>query len=162
MNSSFHSIQSIAPLAERFRASGLKLVLATGFFDLLHQEHINFLKKASSQGDVLFVAVESDKRARTLKGEGRPLESQAIRCRNLITNHLADYVIALDDTFNNYAAYESLISAIKPSVYAVSSHTSYQENKKRLVEKYGGQLIIVHPHNPKLSTTQLINTKKQL
>ena len=151
----FHTIRSIVPICRKLHAVHRKLVLATGFFDLLHAEHLNFLKKAKAAGDILIVAVESDARARAVKGEGRPAEPQAVRCQKVASH--ADYVIALGDDFDNQASYESLLSAVHPDLYAVSSHTSHLENKRILTEKYGGKLAVVHAFNPAVSTSQIIN-----
>ena len=42
---------------------GKRIVLATGVFDLFHEEHGNYLHKAKQAGDVLVVTIESDARA---------------------------------------------------------------------------------------------------
>jgi cytidyltransferase-related domain len=156
----FYTIDSIAPVCRKLQNANCKLVLATGFFDLLHVEHINFLQKAKEIGDVLIAAVESDGRARKLKGEGRPIESQVMRCQKVAK--YADYVIALGDDFDNVDAYESLMSSIRPSIYAVSSHTAYLELKQQLTKKYGGVLVVVHDWNPQVSTTKILNTKNHV
>ena len=180
----FHSIQSIAPICRQLHVKGKTVVLATGFFDLLHDEHRNFLQKAKAAGDILIVAVESDERARITKGEGRPVETQQLRCQHLLelpnpsgpglagqnnlparpgpNGHIVDFVITLPPDFNNFAAYDSLMSAIRPQIYAVSSHTSHQKTKNFLVEKYGGKLQIVHDHNPAISTTKILDTKNKI
>lgn len=149
-----YTTKSIAPVSESFQTSGKKIVLATGFFDLLHSEHIAFLQKAKAVGDILIVGVESDVRARKVKGEGRPVESQVDRCQKVV--EYADYVIALGDDFDNQQAYDKLVATVRPDIYAVSSHTSYLENKEKLVKKYGGKLIVVHEWNPAVSTTQIL------
>lgn len=151
----FYSIESIKSICDDLRQDGKIIVLATGFFDLLHAEHINFLQKAKSVGDILIVAVESDERARILKGGGRPIEPQAIRCQKV--EPYTDYVIALASDFDHFEAYDSLMLAIQPQLYAVSSHTSHQKTKDFLVNKYGGHLLVVHDFNPEISTTQIIN-----
>ncbi len=165
----FHTIVSIAPICRQLHAKGKTVVLATGFFDLLHAEHRSFLQKAKAAGDILIVAVESDERARLAKGEGRPVETQAIRCAHVAQCHsgtvplpIADYVIALPPDFNNFASYDSLISAIRPQLYAISSHTTHLKSKTFLVEKYGGKLQIVHDHNPAISTTKILETKNKI
>lgn len=150
----FYTIETIKPICDDVRQKGKKIVLATGFFDLLHGEHINFLKKAKLAGDVLIVAVESDERARILKGEGRPVETQEVRAKKVST--YADYVVTLAPDFDHFEAYDDLMFAIQPQVYAVSSHTSHQKTKDFLAEKYGGHLVVVHEFNPEISTTQLI------
>jgi len=151
----FYTIETIAPVCRSIHDSGKTIVLATGFFDLLHVEHVNFLLKAKVTGDTLIVAVESDERARIAKGEGRPVETQSLRCQKVLK--YADYVITLPPDFDHFEAYETLMSAIRPQVYAVSSHTSHQKTKNFLVEKYGGKLVVVHELNPAVSTTQIIN-----
>lgn len=151
----FYTIQSIEPIAKRIRDSGKNIVLATGFFDLLHSEHINFLGKAKASGDVLIVAVESDLRAKQTKGDDRPIDTQSVRCQNVLKH--SDYVVALPDDFDNFEAYDSLMAAVQPLVYAVSSNTTHQKTKNFLVEKYGGKLKVVHEFNPEISTTQIIN-----
>jgi cytidyltransferase-like protein len=154
----YYSIQTISPIAAQSHKEGKRIVLATGFFDLLHVEHINFLKNAKKSGDILIVAVESDVRARALKGPDRPFQPQKERCEQVAV--FADYVIALSDDFDHQEAYESLMSAVRPDVYAVSSHTQYLENKRALTEKYGGVLRVVHEHNPATSTTQIIKSRR--
>lgn len=157
-----YSIASIRPLCDKFQEQGKVVVLATGFFDLLHREHLNFLTKAKASGDILIVAVESDERARLVKGPGRPIESQSVRCQKLLALPSVDYVVALGRDFNRPAAYESLLAAIRPAIYAVSSHTSHLDIKQKLVEKHGGRLLVVHSWNPEISTTQIIANNNQL
>lgn len=159
-----YTISSITPICHKLHATGRKLVLATGFFDLLHQEHVNFLRKAKAAGDILVVAVESDERARILKGEGRPVETQSIRCQHILdlTGKPEDWktgvlVLALPADFDNFESYDSLMSAVRPQIYAVSENPSHPKTKNFLVEKYGGRLVVVHDHNPLISTTQIIN-----
>lgn len=152
-----YNINTISTLADKLHHDNKKIVLATGFFDLLHEEHINFLRAAKAVGDVLFVAVESDERARILKGEGRPVEKQELRLSKLAP--FVDYLISLGADFNNPRAFESLIAAVKPTHLAVSSHTAHQDKKASLVEKYGGTLKVVHTHNPRVSTTIQIEQK---
>lgn len=155
-----YTISSISPICHKLHATGSKLVLATGFFDLLHQEHINFLTKAKAAGDILIVAVESDERARILKGEGRPIDPQPLRCQKVA--HYADYTIALPPDFDNFESYDSLMSAVRPQIYAVSENPSHPKTKNFLVEKYGGKLVVVHDHNPLISTTQILNLQNHV
>ncbi len=164
-----YTIASIAPVCNQLHAADKTIVLATGFFDLLHQEHINFLSKAKAAGDILVVAVESDERARALKGEDRPIETQTLRCTHVSqcqsdtnSSPIADYVIALPPDFDHFEAYDSLMSAVRPQVYAVSSHTDHLKSKNFLVEKYGGKLVVVHEHNPAISTTQILNPQNHV
>lgn len=149
------SSSQAAALAEA-HATGKKIVLATGVFDVLHRMHLEFLQKAKAAGDFLLVGLESDARVRVMKGAGRPINSQAVRQKNLSELHLADCVFILPEQFAGPADHEALIATLKPAVLAVSSHTKHLEAKRRILQKYDGQVIVVLAHDPSISTTQLL------
>jgi D-beta-D-heptose 7-phosphate kinase/D-beta-D-heptose 1-phosphate adenosyltransferase len=142
--------------ADRARAAGHVMVLATGVFDLLHAEHKNYLEKAKAVGDFLVVAIESDARAKALKGEGRPIQTQEQRRKNISALPCVDVAFILPENFSSQEKYEQLIAELRPNIYAVSSHSQYLENKRMLVEKYGGKLEIVLEYNPEISTTKIV------
>jgi D-beta-D-heptose 7-phosphate kinase/D-beta-D-heptose 1-phosphate adenosyltransferase len=133
-----------------------KKVLVTGCFDVLHQEHIKFLKAAKKQGDILLIGLESDARTKKLKGKGRPINPINTRLKNLAQLNLADHIFPLPEKFNSSKDHETLIKKIKPDILAISSHTPNQPQKKNIIEKYGGQLKVVHPRNPRISTSKMI------
>lgn len=150
------SLAVILPALKAARAQGKQLVLATGVFDLLHQEHHNFLTQAKQAGDLLVVGVETDSRVTQMKGPGRPINPQASRLRALNQLNVADYTFLLPAQFNTQADWETFIDQLRPDIYAVSSHTSHLKNKRLIMKKYGGRVKIVHQHNPAVSTTQLL------
>lgn len=135
-----------------------KIVLVTGVFDVLHKEHLAFLKKAKQQGDLLFVGVETDARVKRIKGKNRPVNSQEQRIVHLQDLKIADVVFLLPEEFETKEAHQKLIQRIQPAFLAVSSHTAHQKQKKEIVEKYGGKLVVVHQFNPAVSSTKLIKT----
>lgn len=141
---------------QTLRQQNKKIVLVTGVFDILHAEHQAFLGEAKKLGDFLLVGIESDVRVRKLKGEGRPVNSQDLRVHNLLNWQIADEVFILPEQFSSPQDHEDLIALIQPSFLAVSAHTPHQAEKKRLVEKYGGELRIVLEHNPEISTTKIL------
>ena len=54
------------------RASGKRLVVTNGCFDLLHLGHVTYLETARHQGDALLVGLNGDASVRQLKGPGPP------------------------------------------------------------------------------------------
>src|SRR5258708_30564294 len=64
---------------KQFRASGGKLVVTNGCFDILHLGHVTYLESARNFGDALLVGVNSDDATRQLKGAGRPVNSESDR-----------------------------------------------------------------------------------
>ncbi len=132
------------------------IVLVTGVFDIFHQEHLNFLKKAKMAGDFLVVGIESDIRVRMIKGENRPINTQQDRLQTIQQLLQVDEAFILPEQFSSSQDHEALISFIKPNILAVSSHTKHQDRKRALIEKYGGTLQVVHEHNPEVSTTNIL------
>lgn len=151
------NLDSIILRINKLKEMGKKIVLVTGVFDILHIEHIRFLKKAKREGDVLIVGIESDGRVSQIKGEGRPVNLQDTRLEQMKAIKYVDEVFVLPQAFDSQEQWESLIKDMSPDVYAVSSHTSWIENKKKIANKFGSRLVVVHDHNPSYSTTKLFN-----
>ena len=59
------------------RASGRKLVVTNGCFDILHLGHVTYLESARNFGDALLVGINGDEATRQLKGPGRPVNAEA-------------------------------------------------------------------------------------
>ncbi len=88
-----------ALLEERraWRASGRRVVLTNGCFDLLHVGHLALLEAARRAGDVLLVALNSDASVRRLKGEGRPIVPAAERAELLRALEAVDRVVVYEE-----------------------------------------------------------------
>lgn len=150
------SLNQVISQVKSWQSQSQKVVLATGVFDLLHIEHIRFLTKAKAAGNKLIVGLESDARVRSIKGHSRPVNSQKIRLEQINALHLVDHAFILPHQFSTQSDWENFMIALKPDLYAVSSHTSYQANKKAICQKLGITFKIVHHHNPHHSTSLLI------
>lgn len=135
------------------------IVLVTGVFDLLHAEHLLFLKKARALAGTLLIGVESDVRVKKMKGEGRPVQSEKIRAQSIRELQLADSVFVLPQRFDTVEDHRQLLAQLKPDIIAVSSHTSHQQEKIKLMAEIGGTVVSIHEHNPEISTTQLVSTR---
>lgn len=140
----------------RARSKNKKIVLATGVFDLLHAEHLNFLKKAGAAGGFLIVGIEPDVRVKELKGDGRPVNSEALRFERISELDFVDCALVLPDNFGDPGQPRALIAAIKPDILAVSSHSPHLDKKQAILREFGGKVEVVHQHNPEISTTKII------
>lgn len=134
-----------------------KKVLVTGVFDVLHQEHKKFLKAAKKEGTHLIIGIESDKRVKVIKGVSRPTINQEQRKKNLEKLEIADEVFILPENFKSHISHIKLIEKIKPDVLAVSSHTAHLNKKRAIMKANGGIVKVVLKHNPKVSSTKIIN-----
>jgi D-beta-D-heptose 7-phosphate kinase/D-beta-D-heptose 1-phosphate adenosyltransferase len=82
---------------QRWRNEGRRLVLTNGCFDLLHPGHVALLEAARGEGDVLVVALNSDRSVRGLKGADRPLVPEAERAEVLLALEPVDRVVVYDE-----------------------------------------------------------------
>lgn len=133
-----------------------KIVLVTGVFDLLHEEHRLFLTKAKMLGDYLVVGIESDARVRKIKGEQRPILNQEKRRSNLELLEIANEVLVLPERFSNPDDHLNFVKKVGANVLAVSSHTMHLDKKRAIMEQVGGKVVVVHDHNPEISTSILL------
>src|SRR3989338_2078889 len=142
------------------RTGKKKLVLVSGSYDLLHVGHPRFIEQAGLLGDVLVVAIPSDKSLRQLKGVGRPVISE--KSRAYILGHLdpVDYVVVFDDT-----TVYSTLETIKPDVFFTvdeSWNKGYKKSREyKLVKSYGGEVALTARQAPYLSASMLIDKLAQ-
>ncbi len=136
-----------------------KIILASGVFDLLHQAHLEYLQKAKDLGGFLVVLLESDIRTTELKGEGRPVWSQQKRKEEILKLGFVDEVLILPPEFKNPLRYEEIVILLEPDIYAVSSNSVALDHKKKMMEKYGGELKVVLQEIPGISTTKILENR---
>lgn len=132
------------------------LVLANGCFDILHIGHINYLKEAKENGDILIVAINSDLSVKKLKGEKRPIMLEMERAKIVSCLYFVDFVTIFDEENVNY-----IIEEIKPDVHCKGS--DYKEEnvpEREAVYKNGGIVKIVGGEKL-ISTTDLISKISQ-
>lgn len=105
--------KSLAAILAGLRVSGKCVVLTNGVFDLLHVGHIRCLEDARSRGDLLVVAINSDKSAEALKGKGHPVVPAAERMEVLAGLSFVDYVTVFDEP-----TADALLQQLRPTLYA--------------------------------------------
>jgi D-beta-D-heptose 7-phosphate kinase/D-beta-D-heptose 1-phosphate adenosyltransferase len=97
MSSGARSRSSLVGERGKWREEGRRVVLANGCFDLLHPGHLALLEAARAQGDVLVVALNSDRSVRRIKGPGRPLVPESERAETLLALEAVDRVVVYDE-----------------------------------------------------------------
>jgi D-beta-D-heptose 7-phosphate kinase/D-beta-D-heptose 1-phosphate adenosyltransferase len=78
-------------------AAGRTVVFTNGCFDLLHPGHVRYLTQARALGDVLVVALNSDRAVRQLKGPSRPILNEHERAEIMAALSVVDFVTVFDD-----------------------------------------------------------------
>jgi rfaE bifunctional protein nucleotidyltransferase chain/domain len=134
------------------RRAGRRIAFTNGCFDLLHPGHIRTLEQARSLGDLLVVAVNSDRSVREMKGAGRPLVPEGERAEVLAALEAVDWVVIFDDPTPR-----RLIARLVPEVLVKGGDWGEDEIVGREeVEAAGGRVVRV-PLEPGLSTSEMID-----
>ena len=150
------TLDELAAKAEKLQGEGKRIVLCHGTFDLIHSGHIQYLKSARQEGDVLCVTVTGDKYVK--KGPGRPTFPEEIRVENIGSLNFVDFVAI------NYAETAvNVISSIKPHAYVkgpdykntADDVTGNILHEKNAVEANGGKIIFTEDIT--FSSTSLLN-----
>lgn len=126
-----------------------------GCFDILHPGHLVFLEKAKEQGDYLIVLLESDKKVRKLKGEGRPINPQKLRAKALSEQGFVDEVISLP-YMEDPSEYDGLVAKIKPDIIAATAGYAHEDFLKRSAKLAGAKYKIVTNLVGNHSTTSVL------
>ncbi|OGW76460.1 MAG: hypothetical protein A3J52_02125 [Omnitrophica bacterium RIFCSPHIGHO2_02_FULL_49_9] len=116
------SYRTLSKLGERLRRQGKRIVFTNGCFDILHAGHVAYLNRARAYGSVLVVGLNSDRSVRSIKGRGRPLNSELDRARVLSALASVDYVAIFDEETP-----VKLIRAIRPHVLVKGADWSKQK-----------------------------------
>ena len=139
---------------EAQRAAGRRVVSTNGVFDLLHAGHVAYLAWARAQGDALLLLLNSDESVRLLgKGPDRPLVAFEERARVVSALRSVDAVVGFSERTPEVA-----LERLRPDVHVKSAQYRVEELPERyVVEHHGGQIVLA-PHEPGRSTTDLVAT----
>jgi rfaE bifunctional protein nucleotidyltransferase chain/domain len=144
---------------KHFHASGKKLVVTNGCFDILHLGHVTYLENARNFGDALLVGVNSDAATRQLKGAGRPVNSENDRAAILAALQSVNGVcIFAEKTATKFLAVAQPDIYVKGGDYTLDT---LNQDERRAVESAGGKIVIV-PFMPGKSTTSLLEKISRL
>ena len=102
---------ALLTLVQQWKKEGKRIVFTNGCFDLLHPGHVDYLAKASSLGDKLIVALNTDASVQRLKGPSRPIQNQEARAF-ILSNF--SFISAL--TFFGEETPIDLITSIQPDI----------------------------------------------
>lgn len=147
------SWESLPQWRAAMRASGKKVVVTNGCFDLLHLGHVSYLEQARNEGDLLLVGVNGDASVRELKGPERPLNPESDRAAVIAAlESVAAVCIFAEKTAMRF------LSRAQPDIYVKGGDYTLEtlnQDERRTVEQSGGRIVILPLVSGK-STTSLL------
>jgi len=145
------NLDELTELAAQARQNGKSVVFTNGCFDILHRGHVHVLRQAKAAGDLLIVALNSDRSVQEIKGAHRPVLPESDRIELIGAMEMVDYIIIFDEP-DPY----KLIAAIKPDVLAKGGDWSAEKIiGADVVEQAGGRIVMI-PYLKGFSTSEII------
>jgi rfaE bifunctional protein nucleotidyltransferase chain/domain len=130
-------IEDLMKIREDARRSGKCVVFTNGCFDVLHRGHIELLRQARTLGDLLVVAVNSDRSVARLKSDRRPIVPQKDRAAIVAALEAVDYVTIFEEDTP-----ARIIALLRPDVLAKGSDYEMEEIVGKVeVEQAGGRVV---------------------
>lgn len=153
------SFKELSEIISDLRKKNKTIVWTSGCFDILHSGHIKYLAKTKELGDYLVVGLNSDSSVRELKGPSRPINSEDTRAEILSSLSFVDYVMIFPES-----SPVKYLSVFKPEVYSKGGDYTLERidtNEKRIVESYGGKIVLIDVGED-ISTTKLIERIRKI
>lgn len=147
----------LAEIVADAKREGRRVVFTNGCFDILHPGHIRLLEAARDLGDMLIVALNTDRSVRTNKGADRPIIPEDERAEVIAALAAVDYAVLFDEPTPR-----EIISLVLPDVLVKGSDWGADEIVGREeVEAAGGRVVSI-PLEPGYSTSAIIERVSKL
>lgn len=124
------STDEIGEISAFLKDNNYKIVLTQGVWDLIHEGHAKYLKKAKELGDVLIVAVDTDEVVKHRKGPTRPIVPEQERVEMISHLKHVDLIVMKESKTDN----GKLIRDIRPDVLVISESTQSNYAGKKLID----------------------------
>lgn len=135
---------------EALKTIGLKIVLTSGSFDMVHVGHARYLETAKEYGDVLVVGVDSDAKVKKRKGETRPVVPEEERVQMLAHLRSVDLITLKHPDESRW----ELIKRLSPDTLIVTKETYDNETLEEL-EKHVGRVVVLPPQSTTSTSAQI-------
>lgn len=145
-------VNELASILTDERRRGRRVVFTNGVFDILHAGHVHFLREAKALGDILVVAVNSDRSARLLKGENRPINGERDRVALVGALEPVDHVVVFDEELPS-----ETIRALIPDIHVKGGDYAGEPlPEAEAVAEVNGEVVIL-PLFESASTTEMLD-----
>jgi len=145
------SLDELAQTVQHLKGIGLKIVLTSGSFDLVHLGHVKYLAKAKELGDVLVVGVDSDAKIRKRKGDDRPMVPEQERLEMLAHQRPVDLLFLKPEDEARWA----LIKAVAPDVLVLTTDHTYTDEEQAELKEIVGEIEVI-PRQATITTSERI------
>jgi D-glycero-beta-D-manno-heptose 1-phosphate adenylyltransferase len=126
------SYDEVETIVGALKTLGLRVVLTSGSFDIIHEGHSMYLEAARRFGDFLIVGLDSDDKIRGRKGPDRPAVPQMERLR-MVTHQRGVGLVTLKHAHHRRW---QLIKTVSPDVLVATEDTYTEAEIAELEARY--------------------------
>jgi D-glycero-beta-D-manno-heptose 1-phosphate adenylyltransferase len=134
------NLKELKKAVDHCKGLGLKIVLTSGSWDLVHIGHARYLKEAKSHGDILIVGVDNDAKIRARKGPDRPVVPENERMEMITHLKYVDLATLKGHKDSKW----NLIKIVRPHTLIATAET-YSNGQKKELKKYCENVVVLDP-----------------
>jgi rfaE bifunctional protein nucleotidyltransferase chain/domain len=131
--------EQIETTVRALKTLGLRVVLTSGSFDIIHEGHSMYLEAARHFGDFLIVGLDSDDKIRARKGASRPAVPQMERLR-MVTHQRGVGLVTLKHL--DHPQWH-LVKTVAPDVLVATEDTYTSPEICELEARYCGRVEVL-------------------
>lgn len=151
------TFSELVDIINDLKRKGKTIIWTNGCFDILHEGHINYLKKAKELGNYLIVGLNSDESVTKLKGKDRPIRPEQARAEILSALQFVDYLMIFPEN-----SVEKYLYKLQPQIYVKAGDYNIKkmnQEERKAIESYNGKITFI-PVESNISTTKIIESIK--
>ena len=151
------TIEQAKAFMQACKTTGKTVAFTNGCFDILHPGHLKCFREAKEFGDILIVAINSDKSVKKIKGSKRPINKLQDRINMLRYINSIDFIIDFSEKTPI-----KLIKSLIPDVLVKGNDYKVEEIVGAdFVMDRGGSVKLIELEKS-YSTTNIIKEMKRL
>lgn len=132
-----------------------RIVFAGGTFDIINPGHVHLIEKMRTFGDLVVIAISTDKRVKQRKGPSRPIHNQKTRLAVIDAIKGVDYaLIAPEPAKDQPVPTIQVMSSLRPDVF-ITCEPDWGKFKL-LVNSLGTEYVRIPRLSRRVSTTHTI------
>jgi D-beta-D-heptose 7-phosphate kinase/D-beta-D-heptose 1-phosphate adenosyltransferase len=142
---------------QALKTLGLKIVLTSGSFDLMHIGHMRYLREARKLGHCLVVGVDSDEKIRAKKGEYKPVIPEMERAEMVAHSRYADIITIKPKESERWG----LIKLVRPDVLVASKRNEHNPENERALAEFCGELVVFESQATTSTSAQIRRLQRE-
>lgn len=107
-------VYRLRDIIAEYKKAGKTVVFSSGHFDIVHSDHVKWLERLKSLGDILVIDIATDKTVKMFKGKRKPINSEIERALVIAGFESVDHVVI---NHSEHIGATNLAILTKPTIF---------------------------------------------